>query len=80
MQMKQTNDFISLVLYTNQPMPYILDVVNETEKAYQLKNQEGQLTWLPKSILNYDDNYRVHKMATWFRKKMSFTQLSIIQG
>ena len=80
MQNEQTNEFISLLLYKNQPMPYLLDIVNETEKAYQLKNQDGQLTWLPKKVLSYDDNYRVYKMADWFRKKLSFTQLSILQG
>jgi len=79
MQNEQTT-FISLMMYSNQPMPYILDVVKETEKAYELKNQCNKSIWLPKSVITFDDNLRVFKMATWFRKKLTNIQISIIQG
>jgi len=71
--------FLQLILWDNQPSLYTVDVVKETEKAYQVANEyTKRAIWLPKSVLKYNDEYRAHKVATWFRKKMTDYQLNAI--
>jgi hypothetical protein len=62
----------------------ILDVIGETEKAYNVKNRDcGRTCWIPKSglylrkpgVATYEDEYEVHD---WFYNRMSNPQMKVL--
>jgi hypothetical protein len=74
----------SLVVHANKFDSAILEVIKETEKAYQVRNVDcGRMCWIPKSglkaykpgVATYENEYEV---ANWFWSKMNLMQEKVL--
>jgi hypothetical protein len=75
------NQVIYIALYTQQPMISDFEIVKQTEKAYQVKNNRGKTMWLPKNglknIYGVNEQYNI---APWFRRKLENWQINFLQS
>lgn len=74
----------TLVIHANPYDSAIVEIIKETEKAYQVKNIDcGRMCWIPKAGLkqykpgvpSYENEY---KLALWFEGKLDLRQEKVL--
>lgn len=76
-----TAQIIYIALWSNQSMISDFEIVKETEKAYQVKNNEEKTMWLPKKGLkNIDGLSNQYTIAPWFKRRLENWQVSFLQS
>lgn len=76
-----TNQVIYIALHKQQPMIGDFEIIKETEKAYQIKNNENKTMWLPKKGLkNIGDLKNQYTIAAWFKRKLENWQVGFLQS
>jgi len=64
--------FITFVYHTSANMAITLEVIKETEKAVQFKNDHNNKTvWMPKTGIEFCDKYRVFTLKSWLKMSIS---------
>jgi hypothetical protein len=76
-----TTQEIYIALHAHQPMIGCFEIIKQSEKAYQVKNNEDKTMWLPKKGLkNIDGLNDQYTIAPWFKRKLENWQVSFLQS
>ena len=76
-----TTQVIYIALHTQQPMISDFEIIKETEKAYQVKNNREKTMWLPKKGLKSIDGLNnQYTIAAWFKRKLENWQVGFLQS